>query len=363
MTKFVRGIAGKRLGEAKGWVFHNDAGSKNATSSFYRGWLANHEAESGFAHDYIGIDGIYNAEDYGYKAWHTANSEGNTWYLGVEKCQSMGDEATFLLIEQKTYDHIAKWYKAKGITPDRNNVQLHHEFSATTCPHRTMALHGKATNAVKDYIIAELIKRIGQATTPVAPEPTPISTQAPTTNWSDEYFTTNPGRVQLLKNDGLFGKDDVDFTGGYVGGTYPAGTQFVITGIKTRKDGLPRLVTASGFLLTANKALVKKVGTTATTTKPTVPTSRWITKSGTAKLNTAIRLRGTTSGDYATPLKLSQLAILGAGQSVAYEKILVQKNGHVWIRQRRSDGFGWLPVAETKNGKVTSSYWVSGVSI
>ena len=29
MVKFYRGVAGKRPGAAKGWVFHNDAGSKN----------------------------------------------------------------------------------------------------------------------------------------------------------------------------------------------------------------------------------------------------------------------------------------------------------------------------------------------
>ena len=51
MVKFYRGVAGKRPGAAKGWVFHNDAGSKNATAAFYRGWLPNHQAESGFAHD------------------------------------------------------------------------------------------------------------------------------------------------------------------------------------------------------------------------------------------------------------------------------------------------------------------------
>lgn len=360
MTKFYRGIAGKRPGKAKGWVFHNDAGSANATASFYRGWLPNHQAESGFAHDYIGIDGVYNAESYSNMAWHTASYEGNTWYLGVEKCQSKGDEKTFLQIEQKTYQHVAKWYKAEGITPNRSNVRLHHEFTPTSCPHRTMALHGKSTNAVKDYIIAELIKAI----TGYVPPKTETPSKPAIKDWSSKYYTSNPGRVELLKDDGLFGINDVNFKGGYVGGTYKKGTSFVIVGIKTRADGLPRLVTASGFLLSANKTIVKKVGTsTGSVSSNVVPTSRWITKKGTAKLNTAIRLRGTTKGDYATPLNLAQLTLLHSGESVIYDKILVQKNGHVWVRQPRGNGYGWLPVAETVNGKVSKGYWVSGVSI
>ena len=326
MVKFYRGVAGKRPGAAKGWVFHNDAGSKNATAAFYRGWLQNHQAESGFAHDYIGTDGVYNAESYDYMAWHTANAEGNTWYLGVEKCQSQGDERTFLLIEQKTYDHVAKWYKEKGITPNRNNVRLHHEFVSTSCPHRSMALHGKATNAVKDYIIAELIKRLGKAITPSVPTVKPntanikvgdtvkvvdslyrdsygsgrstakrgqsgkvkstsgpggkkylienwgwahandiqLVTSAPAqTDWSKQYYTTNPGKVKLLKADGLYGANDVDFKGGKVGGDYPVGTVFVITSIKKRSDGLPRLVTQSGYLLSANRSIVQQVTTVA----------------------------------------------------------------------------------------------------
>ena len=340
MVKFYRGVAGKRQGAAKGWVFHNDAGSKNATAAFYRGWLPNHQAESGFAHDYIGIDGVYNAESYDNMAWHTANAEGNTWYLGVEKCQSQGDESVFLQIEQKTYDHIAKWYKEKGITPNRNNVRLHHEFVSTSCPHRSMALHGKATNAVKDYIIAELIKRLGKATTPSVPTVKPnaanfkvgdtvkvvdslyrdsygsgrstakrgqsgkvkstsgpggkkylienwgwahandiqLVTSAPAqTNWSKQYYTTNPGKVKLLKADGLYGASDVDFKGGKVGGDYPVGTVFVITDVKKRSDGLPRLVTQSGYLLSANRSIVQQV-TTTTTTAPKKKTNQEIAK-------------------------------------------------------------------------------------
>lgn len=85
------------------------------------------------------------------------------------------------------------------------------------------------------------------------------STKSKKKDWSKQYYTSNPKKVKLLKNDGLYGKNDVKFSGKKVGGNYKKGTVFVIKGIKKRSDGLPRLVTQSGFLLTANRKYVKKV--------------------------------------------------------------------------------------------------------
>lgn len=72
------------------------------------------------------------------------------------------------------------------------------------------------------------------------------------------YFTTNPGHVKLKVADGLYASNDLNFTGGKVLGNFPAGTKFQITGIKTTSSGLPRLVTGSGHLLTANKTYVEQ---------------------------------------------------------------------------------------------------------
>ena len=80
-----------------------------------------------------------------------------------------------------------------------------------------------------------------------------------TKDWSKDYYTSNPKKVKLLKADGLYAKNDVDFKKGKVGGSYPKGTVFNISGIKKQKNGRPRLVTQSGFLLTANKKYVKKI--------------------------------------------------------------------------------------------------------
>lgn len=112
-------------------------------------------------------------------------------------------------------------------------------------------------------------------------------------------------------------------------------------------------------------------GITGTVSQPvslnnsTVAANRWISKKGTAVITTpsGIILRGTTKGDNTAPIKLGKLATLAKGQAVTYDKVLVQKKGHVWVRQPRSGGYGWLPVANTVNGKVSGGYWVTGVRI
>ena len=110
---------------------------------------------------------------------------------------------------------------------------------------------------------------------------------------------------------------------------------------------------------------IAKATTNAPSKPAAVPANRWISKKGTATITTpsGIVLRGSGKTDTTAPIKLPQLAVLGRGQAVSYDKILVQKNGYVWVRQPRSTGYGWLPVAQTVNGKVTGGYWVSGVSI
>lgn len=77
-------------------------------------------------------------------------------------------------------------------------------------------------------------------------------------DWSKQYYTSNPGKVRLLSAQGLRGKNDVNWTGGAVGGSYPKGSVFVISGVKNGSNGIPRLLTQSGFLLTANKDYVVK---------------------------------------------------------------------------------------------------------
>ncbi len=165
MVLFYPGVAGRRNGHIYGVVIHNDAGSQAATASFYRNWLPSHDAALGFAHVYIGSDGKYQAEEFENMAWHTANANGNANYVGWEVLQSMGDEGTFRANEQAVFKDIAVFMKARNMQPNRSTVMLHQEFSATSCPHRSWALHGQAVNAVKDYYIQEIKKYMGTSNT------------------------------------------------------------------------------------------------------------------------------------------------------------------------------------------------------
>ena len=71
-------------------------------------------------------------------AWHTANSEGNKNYYGIEILQSIGaSDKVFLANEQAAFQEAARMLKKWGLPANRNTVRIHMEFSPTSCPHRT----------------------------------------------------------------------------------------------------------------------------------------------------------------------------------------------------------------------------------
>ncbi|MFJ3330679.1 N-acetylmuramoyl-L-alanine amidase [Enterococcus sp. NPDC086594] len=111
-------------------------------------------------------------------------------------------------------------------------------------------------------------------------------------------------------------------------------------------------------------ALVTEVSNSNSTPAAAPPANVWHSRSGTVTVIAAkgINLRGTSSGDTTTPTNLGVLALLGRGQQVKYDRVLVQRNGYAFVRQPRSGGFGWLAIGPTKDGKVTS-YWTSGIKI
>ena len=94
------------------------------------------------------------------------------------------------------------------------------------------------------------------------------------------------------------------------------------------------------------------------------PANVWHSRSGTVTVTAAkgINLRGTSNGDTTTPTNLGILALLGRGQQVKFDRVLVQRNGHAFVRQPRTGGYGWLAIGPTKDGKVTS-YWVNGITL
>lgn len=156
-VNLIGGVAGRRAtSNPKGVVIHNDAGSLSAEQYVYD-FLPNHNLQAGFAHYYCDRNTVARVENTYNMAWHTASSEGNTWYVGYEVVQSMSaTDKEFLANEQATFKQVAEDLQFWGLPANRQTVRLHREFVATACPHRSWQLHGQSVNAVKDYFIEQI---------------------------------------------------------------------------------------------------------------------------------------------------------------------------------------------------------------
>lgn len=155
------GIAGTRIGNTKGGVFHNDYGAMTAKK--YILWLINRknrkELGKGFAQYYGDRFTIVRIEDTYNGAYHTANRDGNMNYIGYEIVQSYYGVITdkeFLENEDMIFRQAAEDFHFYGLKPNTNTVRLHSEFSATSCPHRSWDLHGKSKTSVQAYFIKRI---------------------------------------------------------------------------------------------------------------------------------------------------------------------------------------------------------------
>lgn len=162
IKNIFKGIAGARPTESpKYYILHNDAGSM--TPEAYIGWLQsrydNGEADKGFAHYYINRNTIARVEDTFNGSWSTANYDGNMNSIGYEVCQQFGTtDAEFLANEDMVLRQMAEDMKYYGATPNYSNIKFHNEFSSTSCPARSLALHGGTNDSLRDYVIAKIKK-------------------------------------------------------------------------------------------------------------------------------------------------------------------------------------------------------------
>lgn len=111
-------------------------------------------------HAYCGSDGIQQVEDDANCAWHCGNTDGNTNYLSIEVCQSMGDLNTFKQNEERALQWCAQKCKQYGITPNENTIRLHQEVFPTACPHRSVEIHGGVA-ATKAYFVKRIKELMG----------------------------------------------------------------------------------------------------------------------------------------------------------------------------------------------------------
>ena len=154
------GISGSRPTEKpKYYIMHNDAGSKSAKA--YIEWLQerydNGQSELGFAHYYITRDAIVRVEDTYNGSWSAANYDANMNSLSYEVCQQLSaSDAEFIENENMVLRQMAEDMTYYGDTPNYSNIKFHNEFSSTSCPARSLELHGGYNDSLRDYVIAKI---------------------------------------------------------------------------------------------------------------------------------------------------------------------------------------------------------------
>ena len=136
-------------------VIHNDAGRMNPKQ--YVDWLRERDKSLGIAHYYCNrkmIAQVLNTSDIGY---HTGEWWSNCRSIGYEVCESLKvSDEDFLANEDVTLAQATEDLLFYGLPINMDTVRLHHEFVPTTCPHRSMELHGGTTESVKAYFVERM---------------------------------------------------------------------------------------------------------------------------------------------------------------------------------------------------------------
>ena len=136
-------------------VIHNDAGYMTPTE--YIEWLRYREKSLGIAHYYCNRDRIVRVVDTYNIAYHTGDWWSNIRSIGYEVCESMkGSDEEFLENEDITLMQATEDLLYYGLPITTDTVRLHHEFTPTSCPHRSLSLHGGTTESVKEYFVIRM---------------------------------------------------------------------------------------------------------------------------------------------------------------------------------------------------------------
>lgn len=196
----------------RGVTIHNDAGSINATPEWYVNWLKTRDPGLGIAHYYINKDTIARVVDTYKIAYHcgdgVSTTSGNGNYIGYEVCQSMGaSKADFLANEDMTLMQATEDLLFYGLPINETTVRLHHEFVPTSCPHRSMELHGGTTVSTKAYFIqrmkhfATLGKTVDEMLKKQANPTPPKKSAKPTAKFKVEAINRAKGEFAVRMSD------------------------------------------------------------------------------------------------------------------------------------------------------------------
>ena len=138
---------------------HNDAGSMSAESyiSWLQGRYDSGKADLGFAHYYIDRNTIVRVEDTYNGSWSCLNYDANMNSLGYEVAQQFStSDDEFIENENMVLMQMAEDMLFYGLTPNYDNIKFHNEFSSTSCPARSLELHGGDNDSLRDYVIEKI---------------------------------------------------------------------------------------------------------------------------------------------------------------------------------------------------------------
>lgn len=136
-------------------VIHNDAGRMKPQR--YISFLRNRDKALGIAHFYCNRDMIVQVVPIENIGYHTGDWWSNCRSVGYEVCESLSaSDEEFLQNEDVTLLKAAADLVEAGMPISRETVRLHHEFVPTSCPHRSMELHGGTTESVRSYFIERM---------------------------------------------------------------------------------------------------------------------------------------------------------------------------------------------------------------
>ena len=158
MIKILRDFVMKDSGFLESFdfvVIHNDAGRMKPQR--YISFLRNRDKTLGIAHFYCNRDTIVQVVPIENIGYHTGDWWSNCRSVGYEVCESLSaSDEEFLQNEDVTLLKAAADLVEAGMPISRETVRLHHEFVPTSCPHRSMELHGGTTESVRSYFIERM---------------------------------------------------------------------------------------------------------------------------------------------------------------------------------------------------------------
>ena len=89
--------------------------------------------------------------------YHTGDWWSNCRSIGYEVCESLSaNDQDFIQNEDAALMQATVDLLEAGLPINEETVRLHHEFVPTSCPHRSMELHGGTTESVKEYFIERM---------------------------------------------------------------------------------------------------------------------------------------------------------------------------------------------------------------